>query len=94
MKFYHVDNRGKGRNVKSHYIIAKDKVDAKRIASTQAGEPSSIVEMTPEKNIQKLLDDGKTGLLCYKMNMTSLSDIFSNVETPQPEEPWELYEEI
>jgi len=31
MKFYHVTNKGKGRNVKSHWLIANDKDDAKRI---------------------------------------------------------------
>jgi len=33
MKFYHVDNIGKG--AKSHWLIAKDETDAIRIASTE-----------------------------------------------------------
>jgi len=75
-KFYDVHNKGK--NAKSHFIIAKDEKDAFRIASTQPGKPKSLNELPIEDNIQNLIDSGKTGILARKIvgiNGNELIDI-------------------
>lgn len=98
MKFYHVDNKGK--NAKSHWLIAKDEADAMRIASTQPGKPTNLRELPPEKNIPKLLAEGKTGLLGMKVNMMSGKDFIGYISgkktepTKQPDEPWFIYLEV
>ncbi len=92
MKFYHVDNKGK--NAKSHWLIAKDEADALRIASTQPGNPTNLQELKPEQNIQKLLDEGKTGLLCFQINSMKFNNVFSGMKPAPVNEPWSLYKEI
>jgi len=34
------------------------------------------------------------GLLCKKIQMMSIKEIFSGYENPQPENPWEIYKEV
>lgn len=92
LNFYEVDNEGK--NAKSHYILAKNKEDAMRIAATQPGKPVRCRKMKPECNISKLCEAGKSGLLCKKIQMVSIKDIFSDYKPTQPENPWEIYKEI
>ena len=93
MKFYHVDNKGK--NSKSHWLIAKDEKDAIRIASTQPGKPTNVRELKPEKNIQNLLDDGKTGLLAMSLGKITPGFPIGNMNNQKPlKDPWFLYEEI
>ncbi len=96
-KFYHVNN--KGRNAKSHWLIAKDKEDAMRIASTEKGTPQDLEELEPTANIPKLLKSGKTGLLCCEIQSTSMKDIIARangekVEEKKNKEPWSIYKEV
>lgn len=92
MKFYHVDN--KGRNAKSHWLLAKDEEDAMRIASSQPGKPENLVELETEDNIEKLISEGKSGLLAKKIQAMSFADIFANNKPEQPKEPWFIYKEV
>lgn len=94
-KFYHIDNKGI-RNAKSHWLIAKNPEDAFRIASTQEGVPENLQELTPEKNIQELIESEKTGLLAINIQTQSFEDIFGrNKKEYQPfEKPWFIYLEV
>lgn len=99
MKFYHVNNRGRGS--KSHWLIAKDEDDAKRIASTQKGKVEEIEELKPVDNIKKLLKEGKTGLLSCKLQGFMADELFDSLmktgkppKPPKDDEKWFIYQEI
>ena len=76
------DVHNSGKNSKSHYIIAIDKDDAFKIASTQNGVPNDITILSPEENIQKLMDSGQTGILGKRISGQSFHDVFFN-KTPE-----------
>jgi hypothetical protein len=91
--FYEVDNVGK--DAKSWWIIAKDKTDAMRIASTKPGKPTKCRQMKPYENISDLCKSGKTGILEKNIIGMSLADLLSGHNSPaQPKDPWHFMEEI
>lgn len=94
LKFYDVTNKGRGS--KSHFIIAKDEEDAMRIAATQAGKPTSIIEMDQTReNIPTLCQGTKTGILgmkCRSFNIYQLVD--SKPKPPEIVDPWFFMMEI
>jgi hypothetical protein len=92
MRFFDVSNTGKGS--KAHFIIAKDEEDARRIARTQTGVPTTVVELPAEDNIPKLLESGKTGILAKNIVAMRASDLFSGKTPKQPEEPWVFVLEV
>jgi len=96
MKFYHVDNIGKG--AKSHWLIAKDETDAIRIASTQTGKPTNLIELPPEENIKDILNGTKTGLLARSIQTMSGLDVINNTFSGKKQKPivnpWFIYKEI
>lgn len=88
-KFFHVHNEG--NNAKSHWIIATDKKDATRIASTQSGKVKKVEELTPIENIHDLIKTGKTGLLARQMPAISGAEFVANVfgKTKKEISKWE-----
>lgn len=85
---------GKLTPAKSHWLIAKDKEDATRIASTELGTPENLQELSPTENIDKLLKEGKTGLLLKQISGMIASDFFSGKKIEQPKEPWFIYKKV
>lgn len=93
-KFYHVDNIGH-KKAKSWFIIAKDELDAKRIALTKDGTPKTIKELPPEDNIQDLINSGKTGILAKQLVAYSIHQILGKEKNPKEvEKPWMFMEII
>jgi hypothetical protein len=94
MYFYHVTN--KGENAKSHWLLAKDDTDAIRIASTEKGvvDLDSLEKLKPYANINKLIKEGKAGLLAAKILGMKASDLIGGKKPKQIEDPWFLYKEV
>jgi len=74
----------------SHFAVAKDDDDAKRIAES-LGENILIRENEPVDNIQDILDEGKSGLLTKKIPK---ANPFSKTKPKPIANPWSLYKEI